>query len=60
MTVALRDAKMIEMIGHYERLSDAPLAVIVGAHHAGNFHQRKLLQQHGFDYVVIDQTVIEL
>lgn len=56
VTLRLRDAQMVKEIGLYEKQSKLPIIVIVGDHHAGNFHNRKLLREHGFGYIIVHQT----
>ncbi|MBM3192024.1 MAG: ChaN family lipoprotein [Chlamydiae bacterium] len=54
--VSARDVKMVEIIVEYQKKSDRPIVVIVGANHGNHIHEQGMLKESGFGYVYINQT----
>lgn len=60
ITFKLRDAHMVRMIQRWEKISQAPLIVIVGSNHARNFHEKGLLRACRFRYAIVNQTRVRI
>ncbi len=56
LIMELREARMVKEIGRFEKISKAPIVVIVGDCHAENFYTHGLFRGCRFGYVVIHQT----